>query len=339
MTKPMAALLPMLLFATSPTSATPGPSFAAVQARDLTSALRLLDAWWPGEYDNHEQVIRQSGGGLSTPSSTPFRRLHSIVKPLAAPVLGDHVVAIEQYADNQPATILKREIATYAVDPAMNAIRVKRYRLTSSQKLDDPSAIATLAPSKLVPLGGKCDLLLRYIGGQFQGQLASDRCPAESGNAEYELVIGKDYQWERGQARQERSGKIVWEMAPGSGYGWYQQPRARPFTCNIFEDAKGEMAKTKFLKTIHLHDQGGEADVAWPDGRTLTFTIHQRAFTATPERLYPLFRVHEKGNPIPIAYAYAVDSNSRFGLNLGWFYIRCYDDRDIATVDMLEAKK
>jgi hypothetical protein len=26
---------------------------------------------------------------------------------------------------------------------------------------------------------------------------------------------------------------------------------------------------------------------------------------------------------VPIAYAYAVDDSERYGLNLGWFYIRC----------------
>ncbi len=67
----------------------------------------------------------------------------------------------------------------------------------------------------------------------------------------------------------------------------------------------------------------GEADSPWPDGRTLTITIHSRAFTSPPECEYPLFRIHEKGKEVPIAYAYAVDDATHFGLNLGWFYIRC----------------
>ena len=93
------------------------------------------------------------------------------------------------------------------------------------------------------------------------------------------------------------------------------------------------MAKTKYLTTIHLHDQGGAADIAWPDGRTLTFTIHTRAFSSPPDREYPLFRIHEKGKTVPIAYAYAVDGASRFGLNLGWFYVRCYAEGDWDTVE------
>ena len=322
-----------------PVPTPPGSALARMQSRDLAASILLLQKWWPGQYDNHEQIVRQSGGGLSVPTSTPFRRLHTDVQAVIAPLLGEHVVAIAQYADNDPARVQKREIAVFSVDVPANAIRAKRYTLADWAPLGDASAAAKLQPASLTPLGSACDILLRYAGGQFQGNLATGACGAAAGKAEYELIVGADYIWERGQGRVPRTGKLVWEMAPGSGFDWYQETRARPYTCNVFADPNGEMAKTKFLKTIHLHDQGGEAEIAWPDGRTLVFTIHTRAFTATPEREYPLFRVHEKGNPVPIAYAYAVDRNTRFGLNLGWFYIRCYDDADIAPVDMLEAKK
>ena len=34
---------------------------------ELENHLALMMEWWPGEYDNHEQIVRQSGGGLSVP--------------------------------------------------------------------------------------------------------------------------------------------------------------------------------------------------------------------------------------------------------------------------------
>jgi hypothetical protein len=112
-------------------------------------------------------------------------------------------------------------------------------------------------------------------------------------------------------------------MAPGSNHEWFQQTRARWFRCVVNHSATGDMTKTTRLTEVQLHDQGGEADIAWPDGRTLTFVIHTRAFTAPTDREFPLFRIHEKGNPVPIAYAYASDGADRFGLNLGWFYTLC----------------
>lgn len=318
--------------------APPSP-LAAMQARDLRSSLPVLARWWPGIYDNHEQVVRQSGGGLSAHTSTPFRRMHTEVKAVVAPALGEHVLSVEQFADNDRARTQKREILVLAADPGANAIRVRRFSLADWARLTDAAATARLQMADLAPLGDGCDILLRYAGGQFQGSLAGAACAAGGGVAQYDLIVGREFVWERGQARHARSGKVTWEMAPGSGYDWYQESRARPYTCNVFASESGEMAKTRFLQTIHLHDQGGEAEIGWPDGRTLVFTIHERAFSPTAEPIYPLFRVHEKGNPVPIAYAYAVDRNTRFGLNLGWFYIRCYDDADIAPLDMLEARK
>ena len=70
-------------------------------------------------------------------------------------------------------------------------------------------------------------------------------------------------------------------------------------------------------------NQGGSADIDWPDGRTLEFQLHTREFASPSERVFPLFRVHEKGNHVPIAYAWAVDDDDRFGINLGWFYALC----------------
>ncbi len=69
-----------------------------------------------------------------------------------------------------------------------------------------------------------------------------------------------------------------------------------------FDQFRGHVLMTD----IELHDQGGAADIASPS-----------------ERVFPLFRIHEKGNHVPIAYAYAADNADRFGLNLGWFYILC----------------
>ena len=83
------------------------------------------------------------------------------------------------------------------------------------------------------------------------------------------------------------------------------------------------MTNTEFLTTVRLHDQGGEAPIDYPDGRALSLVIHSRAFTSPPDHTYPIFRVHERGEHVPIAYGYAVDEAERFGLNLGWFYTLC----------------
>ena len=118
-------------------------------------------------------------------------------------------------------------------------------------------------------------------------------------------------------------------MAPNARKKWFEQTKARLFTCIVLHNPEGDMTQPKILKTIKLHDQGDEVDIPWPDGRTLTFTIQTRSFTTPSDHQYPLFRVHEKNNSVPIAYAWANDGAKRFGINIGWFYIRCYEEGDV----------
>jgi hypothetical protein len=271
---------------------------------DLKAQLQTLMQWWTGEYDNHEQIVRQSGGGLSPATEAPFYRVHSRYERVTGSPLGANVLRVVDYRDDDPGRVLRARTYVLSVDTVARALRVAQYMPKSA------------GSTELVPLGPPCDLLLHFVGGQFEGALPEGACKVGGKPADYGVVVGPRYTWYRDRPGRE----------------WFEQTRARPFTCMVQESADGDMRKTRFLKTIRLHDQGGEADIPWPDGRTLTFTIHARAFTTPPEREYPLFRIHEKGQDVPIAYAYAVDDAARFGLNLGWFYIRCYaDGEDLGT--------
>ncbi len=289
---------------------TPMPALASRSEFDLRSQLQLLISWWPGEYDNHEQIVRQSGGGLSTVTDKPFYRVHSRYERVTASPLGEQVLAVVDYRDDDPTRVLRARTYVVSIDQSAGALRVVQY----ASKVPGSAELASLGPS--------CDLLLHFVGGQFEGSLPSKSCKVAGQPDEYGLVVGSRYIWYREKSGQE----------------WFEQTKARLFTCMVQESADGDMRKTRFLKTIRLHDQGGEADIAWPDGRTLTFTIHTRAFTSPSKIEYPLFRIHEKGKIVPIAYAYASNEAGHFGLNLGWFYIRCYAEGEDLGADAVYNK-
>ena len=306
-----------------------GATAAHAQSRgDLNAQLQLLMQWWPGDYDNNEQIVRQSGGGLETPTDKPFYRLHSRFQAVQLPALGANVLYLEEYRDNDPAKIARIRLYSLSLDEAAHAIRVKLHAPLDSNALAgawrDPSRIEKLAAKDLRSFRNQCDLLMHYVGGQFEGGMANRSCDLNGKEwFEYQVVVGPRFHWARDRRLSLKDGSVTWEMAPGSGYRWFEQTKARWFSCNVNHSPSGDMTRTEKLTSIELHDQGGEADIAWPDGRTLTFVIHTRAFTSPPDREFPLFRIHEKGKTVPIAYAYAVDDAERFGLNLGWFYILC----------------
>jgi hypothetical protein len=72
--------------------------------------LRLIMEWWPGEYDNHEQIVRKPGGGISEHVYEPIFRIHSHYIKLDLPELGENVFYVEESLSNDPANFMRREI-------------------------------------------------------------------------------------------------------------------------------------------------------------------------------------------------------------------------------------
>jgi len=297
---------------------------------DLEAQLKLLMQWWPGDYDNNEQIVRQSGGGLGAAADKPFYRLHTSFKRVNLPELGENVLFVEEWKNNDPKNIARIRLYSLSVDEKEGAILVKFHTPLDDKALigasKELSKVEKLKKADVRTFSDPCSVHLRWVGGQFMGGMKEQSCTVNDGKEwfQYQIVVGPKYYWARDRCFGFADGKVTWEMAPGTNYEWFEQTKARWFTCTVNHNADGDMTKTKFLTSIDLHDQGGEADIAWPDGRTLTFVIHDRAFTSPSEREFPLFRIHDKKNmTVPIAYAYAVDDADRFGLNLGWFYTLC----------------
>ncbi len=321
MKKVLAAAMGLLLLA--------APAAAHTKA-DLNAQLKLMMEWWPGDYDNNEQIVRQSGGGLSTPTDKPFYRLHTVFKRVNMPELGDNVLYVEEWKNNNPADIARIRLYSLSVDEKEEAILVKFMTPLDTKSLagahKDVAKVEKLKKKDVRVFSDACSVYMRWEGAQFRGGMKEKSCNVNDNKEwfQYQVIVGPKHYWARDRRFTYADNTITYEMAPGSNYAWFEQSKARWFSCDVLDSPDGDMTKSKAYKTVELHDQGGEADINWPDGRDLAFVIHNRAFTSPPDREFPLFRIHEKSNmTVPIAYAYAVDDAERFGLNLGWFYIRC----------------
>lgn len=296
---------------------------------DFAAQMKLLTEWLPGDYDNHEQIVRQSGGGLSQPTDKPFFRVHTIIKRVNMPAIGENVFYLEEYRDNDPTKITRIRLYKFTVDLDVQAIRLHLLNPLKPETLigahNDIAKVEALTMADMRADRDLCDVYIRWEGNQFRGSMKPNSCNRpDKSIVDYTLTLGPKHHWVRNRALSAKTNDVVWEFAPGSGEDFIEQTKARWFACGIEHNADGDMTKTKPYKSIDIHDQGGEAEIAWPDGRTLVFVIHDRAFSSPPDREFPLFRIHDKKNmTVPIAYAYTVDEAERFGLNLGWFYIRC----------------
>lgn len=294
---------------------------------ELESHLQMMMEWWPGEYNNHEQIVRQSGGGLGEPVFEPIFRIHSHYVRLDLPALGDNVLYVEEFLNEDPDNISRIRVYSLSVDEAEQAVKVQLYAFKDGHdhmigaRLD-PDRLAAIDASELRAFSEPCTVYMRWEGGQFRGGMKRESCGQDEW-FEYQVVLGPDYNWTRDRLISRETGEVTWDQTEGANYAWIQMTKARWFICTVNYNLDGDMTKTEFLTEIEVHDQGGATDIAWPDGRTLEFQLHDREFGSPSERKFPLFRVHEKGSTVPIAYAWAVDDADRFGINLGWFYTLC----------------
>lgn len=304
---------------------------------DLNAQLKRLMEWWPGHYDNHEQVLVHSKA-FQPLNEKPFFRIHTLVQRVHVPELGENLLLVTVYRSSNPKSLLRAELYALSADLPEEAIRIRRHsRLIAPALPSDPGPVeikaGVLRASEFKPLGPECDLLMDFVGGQFEARPPPRQCASNGEYPALGIVVGEKYQWTRERRVDLKTEQVHNSMASEAKKDWFKQTRAQLFTCVILQNPEGDMRKPSYLTTIHLHDQGDEVDIPWPDGRTLTFTLHSRAFTNPTDHQYPLFRVHEKNNPLPIAYAWANDGAKRFGINIGWFYTRCYEDGDIDPIE------
>jgi len=326
----------------------PAHAFSEV---DLQAQLRQLVVWWPGEYDNNEQIVRQSGGGLAKPVYEPIRRVYTHASLLDLPDIGDSLVYVEQYLNNDPDDVARVRVYSLRIDLQAQAIRAAPHVFRDAERrivgVAGSEGLAEIEADDLRALPAGCDLLIRFEGSQFRGRSNPATC-ADHDRFDREFVIGEKHYWFRNLQEGGRD-----DLPP-----FVEGTKARRFVCSVAYNLEGDMTRTEPLTEIELHDQGGAADIDWPDGRTLEFykkryrIYFQKRYRGKGtgfifrEKVGKRYRIYFSGkggekvpglssenkpgtfcrhkiSPAPFAYAYAVDDADRFGLNLGWFYILC----------------
>lgn len=309
------------------------PAFAYTQA-ELDSQLELLMEWWSGEFDNNEQIVRQSGGGLSEPKFAPHFRIHGHYRRIDLPTLGEHLLYVEEYKNNDPSELYRIRLMSLHTDTASNGIRVQLYSPKNQQALTGShahiEAIEAGPVDQWRALSTGCSIFLTYEGAQFAGGMRRRACRAAADRSggekdawfDYRIVIGPEFYWFKDALRALNDDRVVWELAPGSP-DFFQADRARWFSCVVNYNADGDMTKPERLTEVSLHDQGGSAVVDYPGGRKLSLVLHNRAFSTPTTNRFRILRLHEDSATVPLAYGYAGTDTDRFGINLGWFYTLC----------------
>ncbi len=197
------------------------PASVAQTKPELQAQLTQLMQMLPGDYDNAAQLKRQG-------SDKPFYPVRTMIRPVAMPEIGAHVLYLEEYRDNDPAKITRIRLYKFTVDDG--AIRLhlvnplKPDALVGAHK--DTSKIEAMKLSDMRVDRDLCDVFIRKQGQEFHGAMKEHSCDRPDKTwVDYQLIVGPGKHWVRNRARLPDTNTVAWEFVPGAGEGFIEQSK------------------------------------------------------------------------------------------------------------------
>jgi len=147
------------------------------QTTTLESDLVQLMEWFPGNYDNHQQVYREAQQKLAEPLR--HRHTNHTFQPVSIDGIPGKTLYAQQYQHYDPKDIYRQRIYSFEVDQMEQAIRLTIYTPK------DPSVLldAHIETEKLRVLSNEdfilkpgCEVFWKFDGEQFNGYLKENAC-------------------------------------------------------------------------------------------------------------------------------------------------------------------
>jgi CpeT/CpcT family (DUF1001) len=302
---------------------------AAVTAGPVTSGdVEALGQMWPGVRDSTEEVFISSDPNVSAWGEGSEKRVRTVVAPVDAPWLGQHVLYLEEFLHDDPDSIRRQLLLDMQpAEPPAIGVRVRVYSFKEPRRWVHlnrrPRLLTDLHRAAVVKAEG-CDLMLRKEGDQFVGGTVGRGCidVRDGGKryVEWRVVIGDDLYWYRRRILLRKGNDLQEEVF---GFNFFELNDARLFACRVDWSATGRRSDLRLLARLELHDQGGKARFVTPDGRNLELTLHSQDWPFMADRDALILLLQDQAQNTPMASAWTEIDSDDIEINLGWLYISC----------------
>jgi hypothetical protein len=316
------ALALLLLCALPAAVAQPAPA-----APDLDQQLALLLAWFPGEWDNHEQHWQQA---TVEKREKPIERIHHVFVPVSVPAIGEHVFFVRQTLDDDPAKVYRQRLYAFSKNAARGAIQLTIYSFKDEKAYADawrePALLDGLSRDALETRAG-CEVYWTLKGDHFEGSMDADACRFVSSRLGKEIIINDtlrlspDELWISDVAK-DAEGKPVFGNLDGIPHknrkvryfeGWAAIKRGG-------KDAPPDSTDWIGMRGIVLHNEGDRVQVVDSEGKPVGYTIELARLTYQNTNT-PILKlaVIDDATGKSVAYTWSEPNGTRLGINLGWF--------------------
>ncbi|MGJ8563032.1 MAG: chromophore lyase CpcT/CpeT [Alphaproteobacteria bacterium] len=294
---------------------------AQILKRDFS---RMMD-WFPGRYDNQEQVYFENN--LDVDEGLRHGRIHHLFVPADLPNFPGETFYIQQYQNDDPKDVYRQRIYSFEPDFEENATRLTIYIPKDAKAIldahEDMSKLDGLKPSDFTVYPG-CEVYWKYQNDFYHGYMKEGTCKTVSKRSGKTLVFTDDLQlsksgiWIRDEAV-DTEGNYIYGNKAGVHH---KNNRARMFNCWV--SPQKENGEYGFYNNIKLHDQGGRVwlegeghervglkmrNVVWPMGRNRASLV-----------LYA-YRGDEEDKAV--SYTWTAPDGDRLAMNLRWLQASC----------------
>lgn len=295
-------------------------------ALPLQEQLAQFLAWFPGEYDNNEQVWQQREDGLA--EADLHERIHHRFVPVDLPAIGEHVFFVLQTLDDDLDKVYRQRIYVIEPDAAEEALRLTIYRMADEARWrdawQDPSLLNDLTPDMLTATPG-CEVYWRYNGDDFDGTMKPGACHFFSQRSGKEIYITDTL-------RLTDSEIWIGDKAEDAD-GNYVFGRDKPHINRKVRRFKGWMGVKKstvnpdyagddmfFVGGFSIHNEGGRQSILDDDGQPTGYGIELAQLTYQNTRT-PILKlgIIEESTGKTLSYTWSSTDASRIGINLRWF--------------------
>jgi hypothetical protein len=298
---------------------------AVAQELSLDDEFALFLRWFPGEYDNNEQVWQQREDGLA--DEALHERIHHRFVAAPAPAVGEHVFFVLQTMNDDLTQVYRQRVYSFDLLPEEDAIRLRIYRMKDEAAYrdawKDPASLESLTPDQLTTLPG-CEVYWRYNGEFFDGTMKPGACHFSSRETGQEIYISDTLRL---------TDQEIWIGDKAvDAQGNYVFGRDTPHVNRKVRQFRGWMGVRKshvnpeydgddmfFVSGFTIHSEGGRQSILDDDGQPTGYGIELARLTYQNTRV-PILKlgVIDETSGETLSYTWAATDSSRIGINLRW---------------------
>lgn len=284
---------------------------------------RFLE-WFPGEYDNNEQVWQQAQDGIA--KEDRHEHIHHIFLPVNAPNIGEHTFFIRQYMDGDYENVYRQRLYNFLIDEEEQSIRLQIFSFKDEAKYadtdQDPSRIAGITAGEVRNMPG-CDVFWRFEEGRFIGEMKENACFFHSERMGKNIYITDTLYmtdseiWIADTAYDEDGNHVFGREEH------HKNRKVRYFTGwaviqkSHFDESAGE-DEYHVVSGLRLHNEGQIVPLVSKEGFETGYSVElaQLTYQESGTPILKLALLDKEG--YAFTYIWANPEASRLGINLRW---------------------